>query len=251
VKGAERYLFLRDDDVADTRPRFLAAFALCAKEGVPVVYAVVPQQIKKRLVTFLRSPAAQKAPFDIVQHGWAHRNFGPRRGRYEFGPCRSFESQKKDMEKGWRALKNKFGGRLVPAFVPPFHGYDRCTLRAAAEGPFEIFAAGPAKPMPCPPDLLYLAAQVSVNTYASDYRCLPIALPRLVEETLAALNRHRLVGVLFHHDTLTPANFRVFASYLRFLNLLFRKRICRPVLFSEILRKRRYFQALAASHAPW
>ncbi len=250
MKARQRYLFLRDDDVADMRPRFVTTFELCAKEDIPVVYAAVPQQIKKRLVTFLRSPAAKKIPFDVVQHGWAHRNFGPRLKRYEFGPRRTFESQKRDMEKGWQVLKKNFGARLVPAFVPPFHGYDARTLRAAAEGPFKIFAADPAKPLPCPPDLLYLAAQVSVNTYTKDYRYLPIVLPRLVEQTLTALSRHRLVGVTFHHETLTAANFKAFASYLRFLNLLFRKKICRPVLFSEILRQRRYFQTLAASHAP-
>jgi len=58
------------------------------------------------------------------------------------------------------------------------------------------------------------------------------------------------VGVFFHHETLTAANLRVFASYLRFLKMLFKKKICRPVLFSDILRQKRYFQALTASHAP-
>jgi len=57
LKDRPRYLFLRDDDVSDTRPRFLAAFELCAQKDIPVVYAVIPQRIKKRLVTFLRSPA--------------------------------------------------------------------------------------------------------------------------------------------------------------------------------------------------
>jgi len=126
-------VFFRDDDVQDSDARFKEFLGLFLRHKVPVHLAVIPGNISARCGTFLRQ-CLKKYPglVEIGQHGYKHVNYSQdAMNKYEFGPRRTYARQKKDMAKGKEILSKIIKGDLV--FTPPWHGFDRNTVKALAE----------------------------------------------------------------------------------------------------------------------
>ena len=199
----KNYVFFRDDDVYRLNERFLNVFNLFMKNKIPVVYAIIPGKLKNSL-TELINKAKDKHPslLDIAQHGWMHKNYNSAdlNKKYEFGPKRSYGSQKKDIISGWLRLFQCFRDKLAPVFIPPYHGYDSSTLRIINEltqrNNFQIFSAG-QKIAYTPRRFLDIPAQVSISSLQlRDKKRYRLLLKRLLKE----LRRVSLVGILLHHE---------------------------------------------------
>ncbi|MFA5105278.1 MAG: DUF2334 domain-containing protein [Candidatus Margulisiibacteriota bacterium] len=234
-----KLVFIRDDDVWRLTPAFLAFFNHCFDNDIPVVYAVIPAKMQPSLVRFLRSKKKKK-PFliDIVQHGWRHANHqlkskASKDGKYEFGPLRSHSVQYRDICCGRSKMLEAFEGDFTDAFVPPFHGYDKTTLRVVEECGFKIFSARKEEIFP---QGRVLSFPIDISIRAGDQA---FDLRRFLSILWKCMKSPgRVVGVLSHHEKLRNARLRQETfNFLSALKKIQDERICRLATFSRMRRQ--------------
>jgi len=230
-------IYLRDDDAGAADARFIKTFRLLKTKGMAASYAVIPAELKESLVGFLKAEAGAKTAFEVLQHGWNHKNRGSRWLRQEFGNLTPAAAQKMDILKGFKLLKKKFGTLFTPVFVPPFHVYNVDTLRAAKAAGLKGFSA--SKKIPAARDLLFITANIDVNVYAPDGRSKPLDLARLKQKTINCLKRREDICAYFHHAAFDAADFAVFAAYLSFLGALRARGLIEFSLFRSCFGSRR------------
>jgi hypothetical protein len=185
-------VFFRDDDVYKLDKSFVNFHNAVKGYGVPFTYAVIPGRLRRSMRKFLVSEMdGNPGMFEVVQHGWKHRNYGTGK-TYEFGPSRSFSEQIRDMEKGMRKMEKAFGDRFTRIFVPPFHGFDDNTTKAAAELGFRALSVGYSK-----------ASDVhGISTLNVKIKIGEGAGRKAVNMFYNSIKKERIVGVLAHHRTL-------------------------------------------------
>jgi predicted deacetylase len=232
------YLFIRNDDVWKLDRPFRYFFDMAMDRGLPVVYAVIPGKMEPRLVRFLRR-AREKRPrlLDIVQHGWTHTDHSAAADtKYEFGRSRSLGLQRFDIQKGLEKMRLAFGEHLLPAFVPPYHGYDARTLQVLHEEGFRIFSAGAPRRTGVKKRFLEIPAQVSFSRYEQGRTNLRNA-GELTGCLVRAAGSRPLSGVVMHHaDVATAAARRELARFFDLVVSLRDKKGWRVLLFSDLLR---------------
>jgi hypothetical protein len=231
-------LFIRDDDVWTRDKKFRFFFDLAIDHNLPVVYAAIPGKMDKGLIRFL-CRAKEKTPqlLDIVQHGWVHANHSlDKRTKYEFGPSRDYGSQHMDIKQGQRKMRQAFGEYFVPAFVPPYHGYDKCTLQVLDEEGFRIFSAR-MRQAEIKKRFIEMPAQVSFSRY--DQGRTSIHNARDVVGILArGIERRPLSGVVTHHaEFITAANRQELVRFFNLIGALRDRKEWRVLLFSDLWGK--------------
>jgi len=230
--------FIRNDDVWTLDREFRFLFDSAIDRGIPVVHAVIPGKMDQGLVRFL-CRAKEKTPqlLDIVQHGWMHANHSVDAGiKYEFGASRSLKSQREDIQQGLKCMRLAFGENFIPAFVPPYHGYDQGTLRVLREEGFQVFSAGTRR-SGAKKSFIEIPAQISFSRYEDGRKSI-----RPAKELVAALARgvHRrlLSGVVMHHADFSTVVFRrELTLFFDCIAALRDKKQWRALLFSDLWRK--------------
>ena len=194
-------IFIRDDDAGVLSNEFLLFHQMVRDLSVPVVYAVVPAWVDRKAADFFLSEQKRSGPgFDLVQHGWAHMNYAKKNeNKYEFGLCRTYQQQAEDINKGKDSLREFFGEHCVPAFVPPFHGFDKNTLRAVELAGFRIFSAGRTADFSWR-GVIDLPAGVYLNEYQPDGQSFCLDGKQALRRLYSALKTASLTGCLFHHE---------------------------------------------------
>jgi peptidoglycan/xylan/chitin deacetylase (PgdA/CDA1 family) len=122
-------VFFRDDDVQDCDINFKKFIGLFLWHKIPVHLAVIPGNMTVRCEAFLRQ-CLKKYPelIEIGQHGYKHLNYSQDVMRkYEFGTRRTYAEQKKDIARGKGILSKITKDKLI--FTPPWHGFDKNTLK--------------------------------------------------------------------------------------------------------------------------
>lgn len=229
-------LFIRNDDVWTLDREFRFFFDLAIDRGLPVVYAVIPGKMDQGLIRFLRR-AKGKTPqlLDIVQHGWVHANHCVDAGiKYEFGALRSLKSQRDDIKQGLKKMRLAFGKHFIPAFVPPYHGYDERTLQVLHQEGFQIFSAGTRR-AEIKKRFIEIPAQVSFSRYEQGKTSVHNA--REVVALLArGIHRRPLSGIVTHHaDFAGTASRKELTRFFDCIAALESKKGWRLILFSDIL----------------
>jgi hypothetical protein len=145
--GRRLPLWLRDDDAVDATPALDRLIALADRHGLPLHLAVIPQGATPALAARVaRAPGVRP-----VVHGWAHANHEPRgQKRCEFGPARDPSAALADAARGLARLRDLFGDRLLPVFVPP---WNRIAPGVAAGLPalgYSTLSAAPGATPPVP-----------------------------------------------------------------------------------------------------
>ncbi len=128
-QGLELPFWWRDDDAVAPTAALDHLAQMSDATGVRVHLAVIPKAATPAL-------AADLAPnFVPVVHGWAHVSHTPEGVKNaEFGTGRSAEAALEDVSRGVTRLRDLFGARLAPMFVPPWNRIDPAVvagLRAA------------------------------------------------------------------------------------------------------------------------
>jgi len=211
-------IFIRNDDAWTLDEPFQFFFNQMMIREIPVVYAVIPGKMEADFVSFLCSASKQHPRLmNIVQHGWRHVNHSSDEARkYEFGPSRTFGQQSRDIEEGWKRMNAAFGDDFIPAFVPPFHGYDENTVRLVNDREFRIFSAGGGG-LGNQPALLEIPANISFSRY--DRGTVEIHSAReMLEMMVKCFNRSSLSGILTHHSDFVTDRSR--KEVLRFFDVL-------------------------------
>jgi uncharacterized protein DUF2334 len=181
-------VFVRDDDAGWRDDRLRALLDLFEACALPVDVAAIPRALGTRIA---RELVARDIP--VHQHGFAHTNHEPEGRKFEFGPARSREAQRRDIESGRRLLAERLDGAVEPIFTPP---WNRCTAETAeclAELGFSVLSReSRAEPLGVP-----------------GLRELPVSLDfvRLEPDELARrfAAARPPVGVMFHHAEMDPA----------------------------------------------
>lgn len=233
-----RCLFIRDDDAWTLDKRFRFFFDLAMEWQLPVVYAVIPGKMDKGFIRFLRR-AKEKKPqlLDIVQHGWVHANHSFRLGiKYEFGASRSLKFQREDIQQGLKQMRLAFGDQFTPAFVPPYHGYDKRTLQVLHEEKFMIFSAGVPRIGDKKP-FMEIPTQVSFSQYKQGKKNIHKAKD-VIGNLVRILNRRTLAGVLTHHsDFVTSTTYEELTMVFDFIAKMRNEGKWSVLLFSDFERK--------------
>ncbi|MBL8013061.1 MAG: DUF2334 domain-containing protein [Candidatus Omnitrophica bacterium] len=229
-------VFIRDDDAHTLNKAFRFYFDAAMDRGLPIVYAVIPGKMDERFIRFLRR-AKERTPrlLDIVQHGWIHANHSVRNGtKYEFGTGRSLNVQRDDIRQGQMKMSESFGDLCLPAFVPPYHGFDERTLRVINEEGFKVFSAGGRRPG-SRKQFLQLPAEISFSRY-DEGRTSVYKAADVLGLLAKGISRRAISGLLTHHaDFKTSASRKELTRFFDFLAALKSKKEWRVVLFSDVL----------------
>lgn len=136
--------FVRDDDVGELSDALKAFVETFVQRRLPVSYQVIPAALTQACADYMT--AARLAHPDLIefgQHGLKHAM--TLRGKpllREFGPERTAQQQRADIEEGLRLLKDRLGADTpIQVFTPPQHKYDRHTVEAAAAVGHKVFSA--------------------------------------------------------------------------------------------------------------
>jgi hypothetical protein len=111
-------LWWRDDDAIAPGPALDRLAGMAATIGLPVHLAVIPAHATAALAGRVASD-----PWLVpVVHGWAHDNHAPTgEKKVEFGAHRPQPAMVADAQQGLGHLRDLFGDRLRPMFVPPWN----------------------------------------------------------------------------------------------------------------------------------
>lgn len=239
---AHAHIFIRNDDVWTLDKEFKFFFDAAIDHGIPVVHAVIPGKMDKKLIRFLRRAKEKKpALLDIVQHGWMHTNHSginvPGK-KYEFGALRSNADQEKDVLQGLGQMRDAFGNSFTSAFVPPFHGYDQRTWDILCEHGFSILSAGRRK-VKNKTGLIELPAKIQFTQYNDDGTYTINKTIDLFTKLVKNINSVPLSGVLTHHENFTTlVSRKELTRFFDQIALSMERNIWRVVLFSHFLKRR-------------
>ncbi len=111
-------IWWRDDDAIAPTPALDMLDNIACDTNIPVHLAIIPKLATPALADHIH---AMPNVIPVV-HGWAHQNHEPQGiKKAEFGATRPIETCIEDAKAGLDLLKNMFGTRLKPMFVPPWN----------------------------------------------------------------------------------------------------------------------------------
>jgi hypothetical protein len=175
-------VFFRDDDAGWRDDRLRALLERFDAHGLPLDVAAIPQALGRRMARELVARGVT-----VHQHGLAHVNHEPDGRKQEFGPSRSREVQRRDIEAGRWLLAERLEADVEPIFTPP---WNRCTADTGvclAELGFEVLSReSRAEPLGVP-GLRELSVSLDWCRLAPDEFARAFAAAR------------GPIGVMFHH----------------------------------------------------
>lgn len=232
-----KFLFIRNDDVWVLDKSFQEFFDLMLSQKVPVVYGIIPAKLKEDTALFLRR-SKEKAPklLDIVQHGYAHRNYAaPQEQPYEFGLARTYTQQFEDILQGMQIMRHWFGELVTPGFIPPYHADDANTIDAIEALNIPLYSSRLKVPRQTK-KFIDLPAQIWANKADAQGVPVPLDFHGLSRDLASVLESGPITGMVFrHHLMVNPKDKDVLAALMRLLVQERDKGKIQTVLFSELL----------------
>jgi predicted glycosyltransferase len=201
--------FFRDDDAGWADDRLRPLLDRFAAAGAPLDLAVIPESIEPGLAgELVRRRDVGGTLLGVHQHGFAHLNHEPNGRKCEFGPSRSADDQRRDIEEGRLRLEELLGPGVDPVFTPP---WNRCTAATGACLVDLGFAALSRKVRADPLGIDGLAEiPVSVDWSGRTRSELGI-------ELATAVRSGGPVGVMLHHADLASGDLEPVVELLRVL----------------------------------
>lgn len=209
--SAERpKVFFRADDIGVPGAQAVRLLELFARRRTAINLAVVPAWLTRPRWAALRRAAGPDALCCWHQHGWRHFNHEPRGKKQEFGPSRTAEAVRRDIQCGRQRLRSILGAAFTPVFTPP---WNRCSLTTLEYlrlfGYHAVSRSAGAVPAPIEglPDL-----QVNVDLHTRREPNAQKDWGALLQELFQAL-AGGVCGVMIHHRRMN-ANAFVFLELL-------------------------------------
>ena len=191
--------FFRDDDAGWCDERLFALLDLFERHSLPIDLAAIPRALNASLASELRArTATARGRLAVHQHGFAHVNHEREGRKCEFGPSRSREQQRRDIESGRRILSEEYGLNVGDIFTPPWNRCTEATGEALRESGFRVLSRdATARPLGVE-GLRELPVRVDWLARRKGVRLSLEELGDLLAE--AARNAASPVGVMFHHE---------------------------------------------------
>ncbi len=207
--------FFRDDDAGWEDDRLFALLELFAEHTLPIDLAVIPDALTPRLAQRLRARIeVHPRQVAIHQHGFAHTNHEPEGRKCEFGPARSVEAQRRDLERGARRLHELLGDHVRPIFTPPWNRCTTITGASLAELGFRALSRDHTAAPLAVAGLIELPVRVDWYARRKGLRLSRVELGALLA---AAVTLAQPVGVMFHHAPMDADERRAAGELLRLL----------------------------------
>ncbi len=223
-------LFFRADDIGVPSAQYHRLIQLFLHHKMPLCLATVPTWLTtSRLEALTLDANINSSQWCWHQHGWLHKNHETSGKKQEFGPLRSYDAIKADLERGKIRLQKLLGSAFFPFFTPPWNRCGETTLIALKELHFQgLSRSKGAHPAP-PPDLLDISINVDLHTRKEANH--EEGLTNLLKELSTSLAGD-VSGIMIHHQIMNDEAFR-------FLDILLQKisetPFIQPVHFKEIL----------------
>jgi len=234
-----KYVYLRNDDVYESDKSFRRFFAALNEYKIPAIHGIIPKLATKSLARFLNKEKRKNPNLtDIAQHGWQHANYGGKiKNKYEFGRLRNIAQQRKDILQGYSKMTKLFGKNFTPAFIPPYHGYNRNTLKIIDELKIPIFSANKNDAAEST-KFLNLPINIALNDYDRKGKPIMLTSETMVRRLFTSLRTKGIFkGILLHHKLITrDCEFKEIKKFLSLLKKLESERRIRLVLFSYLLK---------------
>jgi hypothetical protein len=166
--------------------------------------AVIPRALTPALASELRTRVAT-APERVAvhQHGLAHHNHEREGRKCEFGPSRTLELQRRDIEEGRRLLEEVHGLNVSGIFTPPWNRCTEATGEALRACGFHVLSRDvTARPLgveglyELPVRVDWFARRKGVRLSSEE---LGTSLAEAVSDAASP------VGVMFHHELMDDA----------------------------------------------
>lgn len=208
-------LFFRADDIGAGGRAFHALCDLFRKHGVPLALAVVPAWLSRsRVDQLFQSAPLEEDLWGWHQHGWRHVNWQKAGKKSEFGEQRPLDKQWKDIWQGSNKMKEIFGERALPVFTPPWNRFSDATLVVLEQLGFEGISTTEHLPRnsKAAKSLTNLRILVDLHTRKGDDP--EQDYEKLLRELSGVLARKEPVGIMIHHQRMTPFAFQFLDAFL-------------------------------------
>lgn len=222
AEGRRPSFWWRDDDAATPNARLNRLLTIAAESGVPVALAVIPAKAGPALADML---ARHKGRSIVLQHGYAHTNHaGPDEKKAEFTATRPADQMATEIAAGRAKLKDLFGPRLQPIFVPPWNRFPEVMLdRLPALGLTGISTYGPRKAREAAPGLVRFNTHVdpidwkNEKKYLGDDTFFSAVTAHLAARRSGAVDAEEPTGILTHHEVFDDESFETLGYLLALL----------------------------------
>lgn len=202
-------LFFRADDIGVGGQAFDALCRLFRHHQVPLALAVVPAWLSEaRQERLFGAAPMEESLWGWHQHGWRHINW-ERTGRKksEFGEDRSADRQHSDILKGCEKMASLFGPHFTPVFTPPWNRFSAATLKVLRALQFAgISVADPLSGGARPPSH-FQTFLVELDLHTRKAKDPAADFTRLADEFRNLSRFDRPVGIMIHHQRMTPFAF--------------------------------------------
>jgi peptidoglycan/xylan/chitin deacetylase (PgdA/CDA1 family) len=190
-EGRTATFWLRDDDACRDNDALQRLLRIADGHAVPLALAVIPAALQPDLVAAIASHAG----VTVLQHGYAHANHAaPGTRACELGAERSTAAVVQELATGRARLAEAFGGRFLPALVPPWNRIDDGVVaRLPGEGYRGLSTFGARKAALAAPGLAQCNAHVDPIAWRRDRAF--IGTDQALERTVAHLRARREAGV--------------------------------------------------------
>ena len=198
-------IFFRADDVGVPGDLFKEMIGLFIQHDTPLNLAVVPVWLTATRWRAMAS-AGRKAPhlWCWHQHGWRHHNHEPRGKKQEFGPARSLDALRRDLDRGRRRLETLLGPSFYPVFTPPWNRCSLQTLRYLHQAGYRAVSRSRASRPACPRGFTDAAVDVDLHTRKDPT---PTAGWDAFLDALARGLRRPVCGLMLHHQRMNASAF--------------------------------------------
>jgi len=198
-------VFFRADDVAVPGRQLQRLFEIFTRHRAPLGLAVVPAWLTPpRWQALSGMGAARPDLWCWHQHGWRHRNHEPEGKKQEFGPFRSADALRTDLDRGRRRLNAIMGASFSPLFTPPWNRCSEITLALLQEMGYDAVSRSRGSQPPAPSGLPDHAVDVDLHTDRASSAAL--GWQRLIAQLEKSLGRPRC-GIMIHHQRMNDAAF--------------------------------------------
>jgi peptidoglycan/xylan/chitin deacetylase (PgdA/CDA1 family) len=203
--GSPTAVFFRADDVAVPGRQFQRLMKIFTRNEVPLSLAVVPAWLTPlRWQALSRLGASRSDLWCWHQHGWRHRNHEREGKKQEFGPFRSVNALRADLDRGRRKLNAIMGAAFSPLFTPPWNRCSEITLALLLEMGYDAVSRSRGSQPPAPSGLPDHAVDVDLHTGRAPSAV--IGWQRLINQLEAGLRQPRC-GIMIHHQCMNDAAF--------------------------------------------
>ncbi len=201
-------VFFRADDIGAGGRGFDALCSLFRSYSVPLALAVVPAWLSDTRIAQLAASAPLEEPlWGWHQHGWRHVNWQRSGKKSEFGDQRPLEKQWRDIWQGHMKLVNVFQHRLLPVFTPPWNRLSAMTLEVLDQLGFKAVSCTDPLPKAGKTERRLKNFRIGIDLHTRKDPDGAADFDRLLHELSAAFSKDSPVGVMIHHQRMTPFAF--------------------------------------------